>query len=53
MEVADFYFVIFVETLAMKGLIVSNMNRKEEGYELVKLGVKNNLKSHICNFFDD
>lgn len=38
------------ETLSMKGLIVSNMGeeRKEEAYELVKLGLKNDVKSHVC-----
>eukprot|EP01023_Acetabularia_acetabulum_P015627 TRINITY_DN17634_c0_g1_i4.p1 TRINITY_DN17634_c0_g1~~TRINITY_DN17634_c0_g1_i4.p1 ORF type:complete len:865 (-),score=147.57 TRINITY_DN17634_c0_g1_i4:456-3050(-) len=36
------------ETLAMKGLILSYMNRKNEAYDLVKEGVKNDLKSHVC-----
>ena len=36
------------ETLAMKGLILSNMDRKEEAHELVKLGVRNDMKSHVC-----
>ena len=36
------------ETLAMKGLIMNCMNKKEEAYDLVKLGLKNDLKSHVC-----
>ena len=38
------------ETLSMKGLIVSNMGdeKKAEAYELVKLGLKNDVKSHVC-----
>lgn len=37
------------ETLSMKGLTLSCMNRKEEAYELVKLGlVKSKCKSHVC-----
>ena len=36
------------ETLSMKGLIMNCMGKKEEAYELVKNGLKNDLKSHIC-----
>ncbi len=38
------------ETLAMKGLTLSNMgpDKKEEAYELVRKGLKCNLKSHVC-----
>ncbi|KAJ3030244.1 hypothetical protein HDV00_008997 [Rhizophlyctis rosea] len=36
------------ETLAMKGLFLSNLDRKEEGHECIKLGVRNDLRSHIC-----
>ena len=36
------------ETLAMKGLILNCMGRKEEGYELVRRGLRNNLRSHVC-----
>lgn len=35
------------ETLAMKGLIVANMGRREEGLELAKKGVRYDLTSHI------
>ncbi|KAI7743200.1 hypothetical protein M8C21_020556, partial [Ambrosia artemisiifolia] len=36
------------ETLSMKGLTLNCMDRKPEAYELVKLGLKNDLKSHVC-----
>lgn len=38
------------ETLAMKGLIVNCMTeeRKDEAFELVRKGLKHNLKSHVC-----
>ncbi|KAF2607383.1 hypothetical protein F2Q68_00045293 [Brassica cretica] len=36
------------ETLSMKGLTLNCMNRKTEAYELVRLGVKNDIKSHVC-----
>lgn len=36
------------ETLAMKGLLLNCMEKKEEAYELVKRGVKNDLRSHVC-----
>ncbi|XP_074275958.1 N-terminal acetyltransferase A complex auxiliary subunit NAA15 [Silene latifolia] len=36
------------ETLSMKGLTLNCMDRKTEAYELVKLGLKNDLKSHVC-----
>jgi len=38
------------ETLAMKGLIINCMNeeRKDEAFDLVKRGLKHNLKSHVC-----
>jgi N-alpha-acetyltransferase 15/16, NatA auxiliary subunit len=36
------------ETLAMKGLILNNMGKKDESYELVKLGLKNDVRSHVC-----
>ncbi|XP_076930942.1 N-terminal acetyltransferase A complex auxiliary subunit NAA15-like [Bidens hawaiensis] len=32
----------------MKGLTLNCMDRKPEAYELVKLGLKNDLKSHVC-----
>lgn len=36
------------ETLAMKGLIFNCMDRKEDAHDLVRQGLKNNLKSHVC-----
>ncbi|KNC98047.1 peptide alpha-N-acetyltransferase complex A subunit NAT1 [Spizellomyces punctatus DAOM BR117] len=36
------------ETLAMKGLFLSHLDRKEEGYEFVKKGLRNDLTSHTC-----
>ncbi|KAJ6394584.1 hypothetical protein OIU77_023734 [Salix suchowensis] len=36
------------ETLSMKGLTLNCMDRKPEAYDLVRLGLKNDLKSHVC-----
>nr|CAB3477629.1 unnamed protein product [Digitaria exilis] len=36
------------ETLSMKGLTLNCMDRKSEAYELVRCGLKNDLKSHVC-----
>ncbi|KAJ6839531.1 N-alpha-acetyltransferase 15, NatA auxiliary subunit [Iris pallida] len=36
------------ETLSMKGLILNCMDRKSDAYELVRRGLKNDLKSHVC-----
>ncbi len=36
------------ETLAMKGLILNCIGRKTEGFEFVKLGLTNDIGSHIC-----
>ena len=41
-------FVDHGETLAMKGLILNCMDRKAEAYELVRKGVKMDIKSHVC-----
>lgn len=32
----------------MKGLLLNCMNQKEEAYELVKLGLRNDVRSHVC-----
>lgn len=37
-----------VETLCMKGLILTHLGRRDEGLELVKQGVRLDLTSHIC-----
>lgn len=39
---------LYTETLAMKGLIMNCMGRKDEAYELVRKGLKNDLRSHVC-----
>ncbi|CAD6919611.1 unnamed protein product [Tilletia laevis] len=36
------------ETLAMKGLLVASLNRKQEGLELAKKGLRFDLSSFIC-----
>lgn len=36
------------ETLALKGLILNCMSKKEEAYDLVRRGLKNDLTSHVC-----
>ncbi|KAK9371241.1 NMDA receptor-regulated protein 1-domain-containing protein [Lipomyces kononenkoae] len=36
------------ETLAMKGLILCFSEKKEEGHELIKKGLRNDLTSFIC-----
>nr|XP_043614769.1 N-terminal acetyltransferase A complex auxiliary subunit NAA15 isoform X2 [Erigeron canadensis] len=36
------------ETLSMKGLTLNCMDRKPEAYDLVRSGLKNDLKSHVC-----
>lgn len=32
----------------MKGLLLNCLERKEEAYDLVKRGVKNDIRSHVC-----
>lgn len=36
------------ETLAMKGLTLNYMDKKEEAYDLVRKGLRCDLKSHVC-----
>lgn len=36
------------ETLAMKGLILNCMGKKDEAYEYVRKGLRNDLTSHVC-----
>lgn len=36
------------ETLAMMGLTLNCLGRKEEAYDNVKRGLRNNLQSHVC-----
>lgn len=47
-----FLFVFFLETLAMKGLTLNCLGKKEEAYELVRRGLRNDLKSHVCILFE-
>lgn len=37
-----------IETLAMKGLTLNCLGRKEEAYDYVRRGLRNDLKSHVC-----
>lgn len=32
----------------MKGLVLTNLNRKDEGIQLVKAGITLDIDSHIC-----
>ncbi|TRY54747.1 hypothetical protein DNTS_031270, partial [Danionella cerebrum] len=36
------------ETLAMKGLTLNCLGRKDGAYDLVRRGLRNDLKSHVC-----
>ncbi|KAK9808522.1 hypothetical protein WJX73_004343 [Symbiochloris irregularis] len=36
------------ETLAMKGLLLNSLGKREEAYEYTRNGLKANLKSHVC-----
>uniref|UniRef100_A0A1A9Z1V2 Uncharacterized protein n=1 Tax=Glossina pallidipes TaxID=7398 RepID=A0A1A9Z1V2_GLOPL len=36
------------ETLAMKGLTLNGLGRREEAYKYVRLGLRNDLRSHVC-----
>jgi len=36
------------ETLSMKGLTLNCLGRKEEAYDYVRRGLRNDLKSHVC-----
>ncbi|CAI5716583.1 unnamed protein product [Peronospora effusa] len=36
------------ETLAMKGLTLNCMGRKDEAYDFVKNGLRHDLRSHVC-----
>lgn len=38
------------ETLAMKGLILSCLERKHDAYDYVRKGIKANITSHVCMF---
>ena len=36
------------ETLSMKGLTLNCLGRKEEAYDYVRRGLRNDLRSHVC-----
>jgi peptide alpha-N-acetyltransferase len=36
------------ETLSMKGLTLNCLDKKQEAYEFVRNGLKNDLRSHVC-----
>lgn len=36
------------ETMAMKGLILNCLGRKDEAYDFVNRGLRSDVKSHIC-----
>lgn len=48
--ICDNYKIMIVqlETLAMKGLTLNFLGRKEEAYEHVRRGLRNDLTSHVC-----
>ncbi|CAF4734821.1 unnamed protein product, partial [Rotaria sp. Silwood2] len=43
----NFNLVYSLETLAMKGLILNSMGKKEEALESIRNGIKNNMSSHV------
>ena len=46
----DFHHIslCITETLAMKGLTLNNLGRKEEAYDYVRRGLRADLRSHVC-----
>lgn len=42
------YLWLIPETLAMKGLTLNCLGKKEEAYDLVRRGLRNDLRSHVC-----
>ncbi|KAF9121492.1 N-alpha-acetyltransferase 16, NatA auxiliary subunit [Mortierella sp. 14UC] len=36
------------ETLALKGLFLNHLDKKEEAYDFVKKGLRHDLRSHVC-----
>jgi tetratricopeptide (TPR) repeat protein len=39
--------IVCLETLAMRGLILNSMGKKEEALESIRSGIKNNITSHV------
>ena len=48
-----FIFCLFSlsETMAMKGLTLNCLGKKEEAYDFVRRGLRNDLTSHVCILF--
>ncbi len=46
-EKPEFNIICRLETLAMKGLILNSMGKKEEALENIRNGIKNNITSHV------
>lgn len=44
---------LHAETLAMKGLTLNCLGKKEEAYDLVRRGLRNDLRSHVCILISD
>ncbi len=42
-----FNIISSLETLAMKGLILSSIGKKDEALESIRNGIKNNMQSHV------
>ena len=40
--------LVVVETMCMKGLLLSCLEKKEDAYELARKGLKADLRSHVC-----
>ncbi|GJJ06056.1 hypothetical protein Clacol_000244 [Clathrus columnatus] len=47
-KIPDHGDIALAETMCMKGLVLTHMNRKEEGMDLVKKGLVYDMQSHIC-----
>lgn len=39
---------LLVETLALKGLFLSHLGRREEALQCIKLGIRKDIASHVC-----
>jgi hypothetical protein len=47
-DATSWIFAIVTETMAMKALFYSSMDRKEEAHELIKKSLKNNITNGTC-----
>lgn len=48
LSLIKFQIVFISETLAMKGLTLNCLGRKDEAYDYVRRGLRNDLKSPVC-----